>query len=721
MKRWSCAFTKGPRWAAIILAFVAFTSAIPSAHAAESTWNLTRGGSWGDAANWSPATVPDGIDAVANLTHNITRDAMVSLDQAPAGNRTVGTLNIGDADGSHVFHVKLQGVSLSFRVSSGHANLTLTENAKAEVHTFIQTSGRILLHSDLHINNNKVGGGGLSFQGAIIESEPCTLTLNSVAGAGGFTFGGLNEFSKLAVNANVGFTTIRVTDDRALGKAHTNYTADAVTLNGGTLRVGANGTITINANRGITLGAGGGTIYAPSGGRHWAVDSIIAGSAGGGLTLRGTGTTTLNAANTYNGDTKIHSGTLALGASGSISNTPQISIAAGATFDVSAIPHYTLSGSTTLSAVGQGRMVGMSAAAIRGGTSVSLGSQPIRLTYDGYNPALLITRGTLVLAGNAFTVNRAPALAAGTYTIVSQASGSISSSGSHRVSGTAIGIGMTGSISVVDGDVILTIRENYATLRQMLIILGGLAVVLVLAFVWITVLHIQVRERTAQLEAEILERERAEKLRGIAEERSRIARDIHDDLGANLTRVALLGKMAADGAATPEEVRAQSRQVSEAANDMVQSLEAIVWAVRPENDTLRSLLEFMNRRADELFETTPRQYQFVLPPDPPECPVHAELRHNVVLAYKEALTNAVKHAQATAVRVEVSFDTEVWRIQISDNGKGFDPAAARTEGTGLRNMRRRMEEIGGTFELQSQSGHGTTVRLVFPLRQQPKA
>jgi len=111
----------------------------------------------------------------------------------------------------------------------------------------------------------------------------------------------------------------------------------------------------------------------------------------------------------------------------------------------------------------------------------------------------------------------------------------------------------------------------------------------------------------------------------------------------------------------------------------------------------------------------------VMPPNPPEGPVHAELRHNVVLAYKEALNNALKHAQASAVRIEVSFDTEVCRIQISDNGTGFDPAAARAEGTGLRNMRRRMEEIGGTFELQTQPGHGTTVQLVFPLGREPKA
>jgi len=245
MKRRSCSFTQGPRWAVVTLAFVAFTIALADGAPDQSTWNLTRGGAWGDAANWSPATVPDGIDAIANLVNNITSDATVSLDQEPVGNRTVGTLNIGDADGSHLFHVKLQGVWLQFHVSTGHANLTLTENAKAVGHNFVQTSGRILLHNDLHININKAGGG-LGVPGVIAESGPCTLTLNGVAGSDLNAFGGANDFSKLVVTANAIFSSTRVTDDRALGKAPTNYTADAVTLNGGTLRVGANDTICLS-------------------------------------------------------------------------------------------------------------------------------------------------------------------------------------------------------------------------------------------------------------------------------------------------------------------------------------------------------------------------------------------------------------------------------------------------------------------------------------------
>jgi len=210
-----------------------------------------------------------------------------------------------------------------------------------------------------------------------------------------------------------------------------------------------------------------------------------------------------------------------------------------------------------------------------------------------------------------------------------------------------------------------------------------------------------------------LERERV-----LERERSRIARDIHDDLGASLTEVALLGDMAAADTNSPVEFRSQTQKISAAAREMTRSLEAIVWAVRPENDSLRSLLEYMNRRTDELFEKRPRQYQFIAPNELPECSIHAEVRHNVFLAYKEALTNSLKYSQATMVRIELACDATVCRIIVADNGKGFEAGSVRARGTGLKNMRQRMEEIDGRFELESQPGQGTMVRFQFPLTRQ---
>ena len=192
------------------------------------------------------------------------------------------------------------------------------------------------------------------------------------------------------------------------------------------------------------------------------VDALGSGTRKTALTVAG-GTLLLNASNNYSGPTTISAGTLALGANGSISNSTSIFIAAGATFDVSAPGSFSLSGSTSLSAAGTGTTVGSTAAAIKGGASVNLGSQPITLGYDGLDPALLISQGTLSLNGNAFTVNGAP-LAAGSHVLVHQAAGSVNSAGSFpQVTGTAIAPGTTNFVTVTGGDLALNVLNVSAT------------------------------------------------------------------------------------------------------------------------------------------------------------------------------------------------------------------------------------------------------------------
>lgn len=164
----------------------------------------------------------------------------------------------------------------------------------------------------------------------------------------------------------------------------------------------------------------------------------------------------LGATATYTGNTIITSGIVQLGANGSINNTPLIAIGAGATFDVSLkTSPYILSTTTTLSAAGTATPANVKGAL--GGT-VSLGSQPIVLTYNGVNPALTVSQGMLALNGNPFTVNSASPLANGSYTIVTQTTGNLTSSGTYPgVVGSAIGTGKVGSISVTGGNVLLTI------------------------------------------------------------------------------------------------------------------------------------------------------------------------------------------------------------------------------------------------------------------------
>jgi len=207
----------------------------------------------------------------------------------------------------------------------------------------------------------------------------------------------------------------------------------------------------LGANTTNTLAAGG-TAYPV---RQWAP---ISGT--GQLLIGGGGPVFLFATNTYTASTVItNATTLALTNTGSINNTPLISILSGATLDVSGLASstYNLSASTALEAEG----ISGSPATINGavGGTVNLGSQPISLAYDGTDPALTISQGTLQLNGNAFTVNGA-VLANGTYVIAQQASGSISSSGSYpTVTGTAIGAGQVGAINVSGGNVNLVVSS----------------------------------------------------------------------------------------------------------------------------------------------------------------------------------------------------------------------------------------------------------------------
>jgi autotransporter-associated beta strand protein len=230
-----------------------------------------------------------------------------------------------------------------------------------------------------------------------------------------------------------------------------------------------------NATATITNGAGSGTFgWIDLGGATHAFNVtngvglfVYVPITNGALAKTGLGTMCLGATNPYSGGTIISSGTLALTNSGAINSSSQLSLAAGATFDVSALASpYNLSSSTSLSASGTGTTVGSTAAAIKGasGGTVNLGSRPITLTYDGSHPALYISQGTLQLQGNAWTVNASSALAAGAYTIAQQAGGNIiSSSGTPTVSGTAIGSGKTASIQVSGANVNLVILENTTT------------------------------------------------------------------------------------------------------------------------------------------------------------------------------------------------------------------------------------------------------------------
>lgn len=205
----------------------------------------------------------------------------------------------------------------------------------------------------------------------------------------------------------------------------------------------------------------------------------------------------------------------------------------------------------------------------------------------------------------------------------------------------------------------------------------------------------------------------------IENERGRIAKDIHDDLGSSLTRILMLGERAEEGLERKENVEAQIKKIVASARQTVQALDEIVWAVNPESDTLDGLVGYIAHYADEFFESAGVFCRLEIPVELPAIELSAELRHNLFLVVKEAFNNVVKHSRATTVNVQVSATPSVVQIVVEDDGCGFDhnKAATGQSRSGIANMRRRMKHLGGEFQINSRPGEGT--RFMFTARLEP--
>jgi signal transduction histidine kinase len=203
----------------------------------------------------------------------------------------------------------------------------------------------------------------------------------------------------------------------------------------------------------------------------------------------------------------------------------------------------------------------------------------------------------------------------------------------------------------------------------------------------------------------------------LEKERARIARDIHDQLGASLTQVTLLGEFVESDKDSPADVEAHARQICQTARDTTRVLDEIVWTVNPSNDTLDGLITYICKYAQDYLAVAGLRYRLDVPAQLPNTPLPPELRHNVFLAAKEAVTNVVRHAKASAAWVRLKLEPEAFVLEIQDDGRGIagmDEKAASAR-NGLRNMRKRMEDVGGSFEMVAGPDGGTLVRLTAPL------
>ncbi|HEY8993271.1 MAG TPA: two-component regulator propeller domain-containing protein [Lacunisphaera sp.] len=238
------------------------------------------------------------------------------------------------------------------------------------------------------------------------------------------------------------------------------------------------------------------------------------------------------------------------------------------------------------------------------------------------------------------------------------------------------------------------------------------------AIITVALLARHLTRRRMQRQIEEMERQNA-----VERERARIAQDIHDDIGASLSRITMLTQASSGQLAEPEHAATVLSRIYTTARDITGTLDEIVWAVDPRHDTLDSLADYMGTFAQEYLAAAALRCRLDLPVKVPAWPLTAEVRHNLFLAFKEALHNAVKHAGASQVLISLKLKPDQFELMVQDNGLGFDPPPPGANetgrpgpGNGLTNMQLRLARVGGRCELRSAPGKGTSVSFIvgFP-------
>jgi signal transduction histidine kinase/ligand-binding sensor domain-containing protein len=231
--------------------------------------------------------------------------------------------------------------------------------------------------------------------------------------------------------------------------------------------------------------------------------------------------------------------------------------------------------------------------------------------------------------------------------------------------------------------------------------------------------HRRLRRTLAQLgQQEAMERERM-----------RIARDMHDEIGSRLTRISYFSELALQ---EERPSRESLHTIADTIRDLLQTLDEIVWAVNPQNDTLENLAAYLGYYVTEYLHNTSMECKLNIPPNLPVIPLTAETRHNVFLAFEEAVSNALRHSGATRVCVDMSQSDGKFEIRVQDDGRGFDrhgesaeadkngvPSARKQRGNGLVNMAQRLESVGGEAQIESSRGKGTVVTFRLWTKSKP--
>jgi signal transduction histidine kinase len=211
------------------------------------------------------------------------------------------------------------------------------------------------------------------------------------------------------------------------------------------------------------------------------------------------------------------------------------------------------------------------------------------------------------------------------------------------------------------------------------------------------------------------QRYRIAQLVAIERLRTRIATDLHDDIGTSLSHIAVLTELARRKIGEPPAVLAEYlTQITGVSQEAAAAMGDVVWAINPQRDSLHDLVLRMRRFAADVLGSRDIECSLRTPEAEGSRKLESDVRRQLYLVFKEAINNVSRHAQATLVHIDLRIEREGVVLEIVDNGKGFDPSQD-SSGHGLSSLRQRAQRLSGSFSLQSSPGKGTQVSFRIPL------
>ncbi|WP_193214708.1 ATP-binding protein [Luteolibacter marinus] len=262
-------------------------------------------------------------------------------------------------------------------------------------------------------------------------------------------------------------------------------------------------------------------------------------------------------------------------------------------------------------------------------------------------------------------------------------------------------------------------RGPWWTLRHTIVTIAVLSGGLLIALIWVLVLRRTVNLRTRQLAAEIEERQTAERHRELEQERSRVAHDLHDELGSGITEAGMLASLVKNPAIPIDRKSDYLDQLSEVCRSMVTGLDEIVWAVNPRYDSVGDLAGYFSLFAQRFLDLAGIHCRLKIDESMSAHPLDSRQRHGLFLAFREALNNVVRHSGARVVTLSIVTGADDLKVSISDDGLGFEQSEANPGSDGLVGMEERLKKIGGGCRVLSCPGQGTTVEFTLPLEAAP--